>query len=311
MKYSEIDYKNKCKSLSLQYIGFHKEKKKGTIIEYICYKHKNKGIQNSDWSHFKNYSIGCPYCTGRYKTTEEIQTEIDKLDLNVKLMSSYQGSEKSIDCQCKICSNKWTTTPKVLLSNKSSCPKCGRIKANHHEMKSHDDFILDLNKANPLIKPMERYTGCKNWIQCKCLVCNKTFKGKPSRLLRRESGCPYCNLSGGELSMLIALDNLNITYERQYSIKECRYILPLRFDAFDTTNNVAFEYNGEQHYYPIKMKSKKYDSEKQFELTQNRDRAKKDYCHKHNISLIIVPYWERDNIEEYIKKELERSCLYC
>lgn len=310
MKYTENDFKQKCEQLSLKYIGYHSEPHKGNVIEFICDKHENKGIQFSDWSHFKNYTIGCPYCTGRYKTTDEIQQQIDDIGLNIKLLSEYKGNEKPIQCECTSCGNTWTTLPKVLLTNKSSCPKCGRIKANHHEMKPHGDFVLDLKRANPFIEPIGEYAGTHKWIKCRCLMCDKEFNGMSSRMLRNEAGCPYCNLSGGELKMLLTLDSFNINYKRQHSFKDCRNILPLKFDAFDLENNIAFEYNGEQHYFPIKMRSKKYDSEKQFVLTQKRDSIKREYCKNNNIHLIIIPYWEKDNMSIYLKNEFKRRNIY-
>ena len=36
----------------------------------------------------------------------------------------------------------------------------------------------------------------------------------------------------------------------------------------------------------------------------------KTYCKKNNIPLIIVPYWERDNMKDFILKEYERMNLY-
>lgn len=310
MKYTENDYIKKCENLSLEYIGYHPEKHKGNMIEYICPKHEDKGVQSCDWGHFRTYNIGCPYCTGRYKTTKEVQNKINEIGLHVKLISEYKGNEKDITCKCTICQNIWVTKPKVLLTNKSECPKCGRLKANRHEMKSHDDFILELKKANPYIKPIDKYIGTHKWIKCKCLNCNREFNGMPSRMLRNEAGCPYCNLSGGELKMLLALDELGIKYKRQHMIKECRYQLPLRFDAFDTDNNIGFEYNGEQHYYPINVKNSTYNPEKEFELTQKRDKAKIEYCNNNNIPLIIVPYWEKQNIVTYLKNEFERRNIY-
>lgn len=75
-KYTEQDYINKCDELDLIYISNHKEIKKGTMIHFICKKHKTKGIQIKDWSHFRTYKYGCSYCSGRNKTTEEISNEI-------------------------------------------------------------------------------------------------------------------------------------------------------------------------------------------------------------------------------------------
>ena len=38
--------------------------------------------------------------------------------------------------------------------------------------------------------------------------------------------------------------------------------------------------------------------------TQNVDNIKSQYCKDNNIKLIIIPYFEFDNIEKILKKEL-------
>lgn len=34
------------------------------------------------------------------------------------------------------------------------------------------------------------------------------------------------------------------------------------------------------------------------------DKIKTDYCNNNNIPLIRIPYWERPNIERYLKNKL-------
>ena len=38
------------------------------------------------------------------------------------------------------------------------------------------------------------------------------------------------------------------------------------------------------------------NSEIDFKLSQQRDQEKNEYAFSHNISLVRIPYWERDNI---------------
>lgn len=308
-KYTEDDYIQKCNELKMQYLGYHKEPHKGTVIDYMCPNHINKGVISTDWGHFRTSKVGCPYCTGRYRTTEEFQELVAYL--HVKVLSPYLGNDKPITCQCTICNYIWNTVPRVLLSNKSACPKCGRIKASINETKSKSNFEIELSKINPFIRIIGKYTGTHKWVECECRICKRNFKGMPSRLLRRESGCPFCNLSGGELKMLVTLDELKISYERQYTLEGCVYKQPLRFDAFDTQNNIAFEYNGEQHYSPIDFGYKNYNAHESFELVQIRDQVKKDFCKNNDIPLIIIPYWEKDNMKQYMINEFERRNIYC
>lgn len=302
-KYTEDDLKKKCLELNLTYVGFHKDKKKGKMVEFICEKHRDKGIQTADWSHFKDYTKGCKYCAGKNLTTEDIQKKIKNKD--VILISEYQGNNSPITCKCRRCGNVWTTVPRVLTTNGGGCPVCGKEKANGEETKSQEDFVKDLAIANPTIQVIGQYTGCKNLIKCKCLIDGTVWESHASNLLNNTAGCPTCNMSNGQRKMLTILKNMGFKITRQYKFPDCKYKTQLRFDGYDEENNVAYEFNGEQHY---KKKTWGHisdeEAERQLKLNQTRDKIKIDYCKKNNIPLIIIPYWDFNNMEEIIKDKL-------
>ena len=50
------------------------------------------------------------------------------------------------------------------------------------------------------------------------------------------------------------------------------------------------EYNGEQHYKPIK----KFGGEIQFEKQQNNDKIKKEFCETYKIPILEIPYTVKD-----------------
>lgn len=302
--YTENDYIQRCKELNDIYIGNHKNERHDTIIEYICNAHKEKGIQTCDWGHFRVQKKSCPYCSGRYKTTDDIIPLIK--NKNVELISDYIGNEKPITCKCKECGNVWTTLPKVLITNGSGCPKCGKLNAQKSRRKTHEKFICDLKAVNPDIEIIGQYNGTHKKIQCRCKIDNTIWYGYPANLLNRSAGCPACKMSNHEKEMLMILKRLGLNIISQYSIDECRYKSKLKFDAFDQDNNIAFEYNGEQHYRPVDFAG---NGEKwaiqQFELTKNRDIAKMDFCKQHKIPVVVIPYWERDNMESFIISKLK------
>ena len=118
-------------------------------------------------------------------------------------------------------------------------------------------------------------------------------------------------MSLGERELLRILDELNINYKTQYSIQGCELVHPLRFDAFDIDNNIAFEYNGEQHYRIVDFTSKNYNkAHKSYELTKLRDNKKIEFCKEHNIPIVIIPYWERRNMKQFIQNELNKISVF-
>lgn len=303
-KYTELDYINKCNELNLKYISNHKEKKKGTIINFICNKHQNKGIQSKDWSHFKMYTYGCSYCSGRNKTNEDIIPLIK--NKNVILISKYNGNEKPIKCKCKECDNEWTTLPKTLITNGSGCPICEKKKAINNETKSLSQFIEELNIVNKDIEVIGNHINTHTKIKCKCHVCDTIWDAYPANLLNKSAGCPGCNISIGEKMLLDILKELGISYIPQYSTPDCILKKPLRFDAFDIANKIAFEYNGEQHYYPVDFAGNGEEwAKSNFRIIEERDKLKKEYCEKNNIPLIIIPYWKKEDMKNIIISKIK------
>ena len=78
---------------------------------------------------------------------------------------------------------------------------------------------------------------------------------------------------------------------------------PLRFDfaVFDDDGNIDFliEYQGCQHY---EAKSK-FGGKKGLYQQQYNDKMKREYCKRHNLTLVIIPYWEEQFINyDYIMK---------
>lgn len=65
--------------------------------------------------------------------------------------------------------------------------------------------------------------------------------------------------------------------------------------------NTFIEFNGEQHYKPVKW----FGGEEKFKQQQERDYALRYYCKEHKITLIEIPYTDFDNIEKILTKELK------
>lgn len=137
-----------------------------------------------------------------------------------------------------------------------------------------------------------KYEGLRSLWQCKC-DCGNTIL-LPSRYLlsMNVKSCGCESRSYGELEIRKQLQSLNISFKEQYTFKDCltENNRPIRYDfaILDSNNNVIclIEYNGQQHYQPIKY----FGGEEKFISQQFRDNIKKDYCLSHNIPLIEIPY---------------------
>ena len=90
------------------------------------------------------------------------------------------------------------------------------------------------------------------------------------------------------------LQELNIEYEKEKIFKECKDNLNLRFDFFLPKYNICIEYDGEQHFKPIKY----WGGEEGLRNRQNKDKIKNNYCKENNIQLIRLNYLEKDKISK-------------
>lgn len=238
----------------------------------------------------------------RKKTHEEFVLEIKSISPNIEILETYINARQNINCNCLICGRKWSPTTTSLTTGRN-CPKCAG-----KEKKTTDEFVSEMKVKNPNLEILGEYDGNKESIETLCLKCKHTWYPKPSDLLSGY-GCPKCNESKGEKSISVFLENHEIKNTPQYKIEECKniFVLPFDFAIFDKFDNLfcLIEYQGEQHYKPVKFgKMSDESSIKKYNQTVNRDKIKKDYCKNKGINLIEIPYWEFDNIEIILNKNL-------
>jgi hypothetical protein len=77
-------------------------------------------------------------------------------------------------------------------------------------------------------------------------------------------GCPICRESIGERKIANYLEKNNISYIRQKKFDDCKYISKLPFDFFIEKMNLVIEFDGIQHFKPVKL----FGGEKEFEKTK-------------------------------------------
>lgn len=107
-------------------------------------------------------------------------------------------------------------------------------------------------------------------------------------------GCPMCRESVGERRIANYLDKNKIVYIRQKKFDDCKYKSKLAFDFYITNANLIIEYDGIQHFKPVKL----FGGDKEFEKTKIRDEIKSNYCLDNNIELIRISYL--DNIQDIL-----------
>lgn len=130
------------------------------------------------------------------------------------------------------------------------------------------------------------------YYKCKCLFCGREYSSLSYNLLNSIS-CG-CQRSIGEYNIIKELEKNNISYIKEYCFSNSL----LRYDFAILENNKVIrliEFDGEQHY-ENNIKNSGWNTYEKYKLTLKNDIKKNELAKIHNIPLIRIPYWERDNI---------------
>lgn len=251
---------------------------------------------------------GCPECSLRSrvsKRTNTLDNFISRMNIarpTIRITGkSYVNNKTPIECKCKICGNKMKKRPDALLSGHAGCKTCGYEALHNLFSFTQEEFEKRAADSNPNVEILGKYYNNNMDVLCRCKICNNEWETKPVNILYNGSGCPKCCASHGEIKLNSLLNKYNIDFEEQYTFDGCMYNALLKFDAYDVNNNIAYEYQGEQHYYPVNFGGcDDATATENFRVGQIRDDIKRKYCKEHKIPLIEIPYWEYNNMEEFL-----------
>jgi len=142
----------------------------------------------------------------------------------------------------------------------------------------------------------KNYKNVYTKIPVRCRNCNRVYKISLLNHIHNNQGCKYCTSSKGEQKISQILDKLNIKYIREYYIPNTK----LRLDFFIPKYKIAIEFDGPQHF------SNKFNHHKvTLKEIKKRDFLKNKLCYIYGINLIRIPYWDYDNLENYLNKVLK------
>ena len=280
------------------YILLSKEyKNNASQLEYICPKHKDKGVLNITFASFTK-GRGCPYCAHRArKTQKEYEEDVSRVKPNIKVIGKYVNLKTKIEHECRICGNRWMARPDNILYLDNGCPHCGKRELLNQEM-----LVQRVADIDEDIEVLGQYIDTQTKIAFKCKRCGREWMAKPNNILNGR-GCPVCKTpySKGEKRIEKILQSKNINFIREYSFEDCRDKAELPFDFYLPDKNLCIEYDGQQHYFAVPFGGCSEDQAKEaFYRTQKHDAIKNEYCKQKGIRLIRIPYYDFKNIENII-----------
>ena len=130
---------------------------------------------------------GCPKCSGNYQRTQkEFIEDVAKINPNIKIKGEFVNTGERILCQCKICGYEWSPIANSILRG-HRCPNCCG-----HAVRSKEDFLNDLKKADENIILTGDYKNTKTPTTFKCNICKYEWTTSPENILQ-GTRCPKCS----------------------------------------------------------------------------------------------------------------------
>lgn len=246
---------------------------------------------------------GCAKCSPyiSYKlTTEEFINKAKKVQQNNYDYSNtkYIDSTTNVTIICPE-HGKFEILPNNFI-RRGICPKCSIKQRGINSRLSIKEFVEKARKIHG-----DKYDYSKtqyvNYQEPVTIICPKhgEFIQTPTHHLR-GSGCQKCAQSHGETFIQQYLNSKGIKYIQQYSISvpsNIRKSKKIYTDFYIESLNTIIEYNGKQHYVPIKY----FGGKLAFKSQRKRDNYLRQYCLDNKIKLIELSYnISPDILQDYL-----------
>ena len=136
----------------------------------------------------------------------------------------------------------------------------------------------------------------------KCLICFKSWEAVFHHIKDSNSGCPNCY---AYKSQKLCRKYFEAYMKTEFPTKRPKFLKGLEYDGYSEIFNLAFEYQGLQHYKYIPYFHK---DEQSFHKLQENDLKKEELSNRNGITLIKIPckysYKNEEELELFILNEL-------
>ena len=241
------------------------------------------------------YRSWCPYCAGRNKTIEDMN-KIAKSRGGKCLSKKYIHCESKLQWECDKGHTWWATYQSI---RKHWCPHCACCA------RSTIEEMQEIAKSRGGKCLSKEYINDRHKLKWQCSEGHIWYSA-PINIKNKGHWCPICS-SG--LKERICRSYFEIMFKKEFPMKSPNWLdNNWHIDGYCNILNLAFEYNGIQHYKPICFGE--YSKEKakmNLKNQQIRDKEKLKLCNKNNVTLIVIPYTvKRKDIQHFIIQECKK-----
>ena len=233
-------------------------------------------IWSANFDSIKNKDSWCPECVGCKKHSIEECKQFAETKGGLCLSETYVNAHYIMSWKCGEGHN-WKTTFHHI-KNSKWCPNCsGNAKLTIEECR-------EFAKTKNGLCLSSEYSDTKTQMSWKCGEGHQWITTFDS-IKNQGSWCPNCASLRSEKLCREIFEDLLL---EPFPTKRPHWLDKLELDGYNENLNIAFEYNGKQHY-EFNKRFHNNDPE-EFNRQIARDKKKYSICQKRGLNLIIVPY---------------------
>jgi len=182
-------------SKDFTYINTRREIQKDSsskiVIDFICNKHEELGLQTMVKNNMKRDIKGCKYCSSKYLPEWYVLQKKDAVLPHIELLSEYKNLTSPMNYHCEKHDHYGRTTVQNILNGRC-CYYCGNEKLSEQSYLTDVEVEKVLLKTNPHIKLID-YKGAvdrsSKWL---CKKHNEVFEKCFDNIKYNNSGCSKC-----------------------------------------------------------------------------------------------------------------------
>lgn len=257
-----------------------------TNVIITCKKHGD--FTATPWNLLKS-PYGCMKCALTLKKTR-LSNKDKFIEKAIKIHGDryiydkiiYTGGHKKTTIECKI-HGSFQQSPSNHLRG-SGCPKCAVANIVTKQIKTKDIFIKEakLKHDNKYDYSKADYLGAHRKLTIVCPIHGEFKQTANSHL--RGNGCDKC-LYKNQVKLYLELKRRFPNNVIKYEFSPT-WLGRQRFDMYFVKENIAVEYNGKQHYTPVR----RFGGKLGLKRTIERDQRKRLKCIENNCALFELRY---------------------
>lgn len=243
------------------------------------------------------------------RTIEELHPDGEYIQVG-----EYAGCNKPVRMRHDACGWEWNVTPSNFYKGRR-CPACSGRGGKTHSLEERRAFFLRRvdRQYDGSYTILGEYVDSQTSLKVRHEVCGRIFTISPNNLVKRIAAprCTHCSreqrASQGEQEIMRWLDGHGIVYIYQWrddilNAEQSTHRYTFDFRVEMANGGYCFiEYQGEFHFRPWRGDSA--SAIEKFENAQKNDAIKAEFCERHGIPLLAIPYTEfykiPDRLEEF------------